>query len=300
MEFVQLLFNGIVLGAVYALFAEGFAVIFGTMGVLDLAHGAVLMFGAFLGLFAVKYYDMPIEVAFIVAMAGAGVISLLVEQLALRPLRGRGGESGAFAPIVTTLGAAAIIEAWGQIASHTQVLSYPTISWLQHSFRVGRLYASSLDLVVVAIAVVLGGAMILVLQRTQFGIRVRAMASDLEGAQLLGVNSNLVSGIVYFVAGALAGAVGVLVSLLFTSVQFEMGQPILLVGVVVLTIGGLGSVGGALIAGLGIGIIESLVTGYINSNLSDVIVFLILVGFLTLRPTGLFGTIASPRRASRS
>lgn len=300
MEFLQQLINGIVLGAVYAVFAEGFAVIFGTMGVLDLAHGAVLMVGAFIGLFSVKYYHMPIEVAFVVAMVVAGFVSLLVEQVTIRPLRGRGGESGSFAPIVTTLGAAGIIEAWGQIASHTQVLSYPTVSWLQKSFRVGSLYASRLDVVVVGIAIVMGGALILVLRRTQFGIRVRAMASDLEGAQLLGVNTNMVSAIVYFVGGAFAGAVGVLISLLFTSVQFQMGEPILLIGVVVLTIGGLGSVGGALIAGLGVGVIESLVTGYINSNISDVIVFMILVVFLIMRPTGLFGTIASPRRASRS
>lgn len=300
MELLQQLTNGIVLGAVYALFAEGFAVIFGTMGVLDLAHGAVLMFGAFIGLFSVEYYHMPIEVAFVVAMVGSGIVSLLVEQIAIRPLRGRGGESGSFAPIVTTLGAAGIIEAWGQIASHTQVLSYPAVSWLQRSFRMGQVYASTLDVVVVGVALVLGGALILALRRTQFGVKVRAMAADMEGAQLLGVNTTVVSAIVYFVGGALAGAVGVLISLLFTSVQFEMGQPILLTGVVVLTIGGLGSVGGALIAGLGIGIVESLVTGYINSNMSDVIVFLILIAFLIARPTGLFGTIASPRRASRS
>ena len=300
MGFVQQLINGIILGAVYALFAEGFAVIFGTMGVLDLAHGAVLMVGAFIGLFSVKYYHLPIELAFFVGMFGAGVVSLAVEQVAIRPLRSRGGESGSFAPIVTTLGAAGIIESWGQIASHTQVLSYPAVPWLEHSFRIGPLYISTLEIVVVGIAILLGSSLILILQRTRFGIRVRAMASDTEGAQLLGVNTTAVSAVVYFSGGALAGAVGVLISLLFTSVQFQMGQPILLIGVVVLTIGGLGSIAGALIGGLFVGVIESLVTGYINSNLSDIIVFVILIAFLVLRPTGLFGTVVSPRRASRS
>lgn len=299
-QLLQQLINGLILGAVYALFAEGFAVIFGTMGVLDLAHGAVLMIGAFVGYFLVTDYHIPVLVAFLLSMFVAGVASVAVEQATLRPLRNRGGEAGGFAVIVTTLGAAGVLETWGQVTSHTQVLTYPQVSWLQHVIVIGPLYLSTLQFVVVGVTLVLGASLIFLLQKTQTGIRVRALAADHDGADLLGVNTTALYAAIFFVGGALAGATGVLVSLLFASVQFQMGQPYLLIGVVVVTIGGLGSISGAIVAGLSVGIITSLVTGYFSSNLSEIIVFLLMIIFLIVRPSGLFGAYVRTRRATRA
>lgn len=284
----QQLFNGLAAGAVYALFALGFTLMFGVQKVLNLAHGAVFMAGAFIGYYCVSI-GLPLWLAAILAMIGAGLVSVLVDLIALAPLRKRAGQAE-FAAIVASIGADLIIISLAQQLSRTQVLRFPFGTFPVQFYHVLGLRISLLQIVIFAVVTVMLGALMFYLHRTSFGRQVRAVATNERASVLLGINPKVVFTQTFFIVGAMAGMAGVLIGLSFNSIHFLMGEPYMLLAFVVVVLGGLGSLPGALIASLLLGVLQTLTVAYLPAGLSNIIIFSLLFIVLLVRPNGLVGT----------
>ncbi len=296
--FAQQLLNGLVVGSVYALFALGFTLVFGINHVLNLAHGAVFTLGAFAALYAVTLLDLPLAVAALLAMLVGGAASVLLDLVCFRPLRAR--QAPEFAAIVSSIGAGLILTSFAQQVSNTQVMRFPFDTFPVVVWRVWGLRIQLLQVVIVATVAVLVVALLFYLYRTELGRQVRAVAISGRTSQLLGIDPAFVFAQVFFIAGALAGAAGVLIGLAFNSVHYVMGEPLLLRAFVVVVLGGMGSIGGAVAAGLLLGIVQSLSVAYASSGVADALIFGLLFLVLLVRPSGLFGSGTGAARVVRA
>lgn len=285
--FFQQLLNGLISGSVYALFALGFTLIFGVQKVLNLAHAGVFMAGAFIAFYAV-HVGLPLWAGAIFAMVGAGLLSVLVDIIALRTLRSR--KNAEFAAIVATIGIDLMLISVAQILSKTQVYRFPFDAFPVMFFTMAGIRISLLQIMIVLTVTVLVLGMILLLRKSSFGRQVRAVASNERAARILGINLNTIYIQTFFIAGAMAGAAGVLIGLSFNSIHFLMGQPYMLYAFVIVVLGGLGSIPGAVAAGLIVGVIKTMGTAFLPAGLADIVIFSLLFVILLVRPSGLAGS----------
>lgn len=283
---LQQLLNGLVVGGVYALFAVGFNLVFGVQRLLNLAHGAVFMTGAF-----VAYYTVvaggPLILGFLLAILSAGFLAVVIEIVCFRRLRKSGDAE--FGAIISSMGASLVIMTIWQWISQTQVLRFPFDTIPVVIFRFWGLRVSLLQLVMMAAAILIVVIMAFFIYRTSFGRRVRAVTDNEKAAVLMGVNPNRIYNMTYFISGALAGAAGVLVGLAFNNINFTMGEPYLLFGFVIIILGGLGSIPGALLASLIFGMVQTLTIAYLPSGMTNAFIFLAMFLILLVMPNGLMG-----------
>jgi len=287
---LQQLVNGVMLGAVYALIAIGYTLIFGVLGMLHLAHGEVFMVGAFVGLVVTTAYSGNVMLALAAAMLATGLLGVLIERVAFRPLRG----AHHLAPLATTIGAGIALQETARWYFGPEQKGFPSTIALR-LWEIGPLRMSSVQVFILASAVVLMAAVSLFLARTRAGRAVRATAEDPTVAGLLGVNVGAVIVLVFFVASALAGAAGVLVGLAYNSVHPFIGVQMGIKGLVVMLLGGLGNVPGAMVGGLVLGVLEVLGVAYFASSYRDAFAFGAVMLMLLVRPEGLLGQRLSRR-----
>jgi branched-chain amino acid transport system permease protein len=287
--FVEQLVNGVMLGAVYALIAIGYTLIFGVLGLLHLAHGEVFMVGAFAGLVAVRATG-SILLAMAFAMVVTGVLGVVIERVAFRPLRG----AHHLAPLATTIGAGIVLQETTRWYFGPEQKGFPP-TLAANVWQLGPLRISSAQAFLLVTAVVLMAALHLFLARTSAGRAIRASAEDQSVATLLGVNVNGTIVVCFLIGSALAGAAGVLVGLIYNSVHPFIGVQMGIKGLVVMLLGGLGNVTGAMLAGVLLGILEVLGAGYLASSYRDAFAFGALMLVLLVRPEGLLG-VQAPRR----
>ena len=295
---MQQILNGIVVGSVYGLFALGFTLLFGVNHIMNMAHGSVFMWGAFAGLYATSVLELPIAVALIVGMVAGGLISVALDFFAFRPLRRRGAPE--FSAIVSSIGADLILLTLAQKVSNTTVMRFPFDAFPVIVLSIFGLRIQLLQMVIVALVVIMVFGLVFYLYRTSFGLQIRSVAYSEQTSRLLGINPGPINMQVFFISGALAGMAGVLIGLVFNSVHFAMGEPLLMRAFVIIILGGLGSIPGALIAGLAIGLVQTLSVAYISSGVSEAIVFLTLFVVIIFRPTGLFGQSTAAMRIQRT
>jgi len=291
----QQIFDGIVVGGTYALFALGMTLVFGVHHVLNLAHASLFMWGGMAGLYVVTALGLPFPVALLVGALAGGVLGIGLDFVAFRPLRKRTDE---FGPLVSSIGANLILLNIAQQLTSAQIMGYPFGTFPAVTFHFLSIRMSLLQLTILAFtaaAVLLMGWYF----KTSFGRQMRAVALSETTASLVGINPLGVYLQTFFISGALAGAAGVLVGLAFNSVSFLMGEPILLKAFVVIILGGLGSVRGAIIAGLLLGIIQTLAVSYLSSELSDAVLFTALFIILLVKPTGFFPGMRRDARVVR-
>ncbi|ALK09803.1 branched-chain amino acid ABC transporter permease [Blastochloris viridis] len=294
---LQQTINGLITGSTYALFALGFTLVFGVLRILNLAHGAVFMAGAFVGLYAVTWAGLPLPLAFGVAVLVGGLIGVVVDWVAFRPLRRQ--NAAEFIAIVSSLGVAQMLMSVAQGVSNTLILRYPFGTFPVVFFEVFGLRISLLQITIVALVALLVTSLLAFLYATPFGRQIRAVAVSARTASLLGVRPDVVYAQTFFLSGALAAATGVIIGIAFNSVHFLMGEPFLLKAFVVVVLGGLGSVSGAVVAALLLGLVQSLTVAYLSSALSDAIIYSLLFAALLVRPGGLFGTSSAEMRVVR-
>jgi branched-chain amino acid transport system permease protein len=287
---LQQLVNGVMLGAVYALIAIGYTLIFGVLGMLHLAHGEVFMVGAFVGLLVATAYAGHVMLALAAAMIATGLLGVLIERVAFRPLRG----AHHLAPLATTIGAGIALQETARWYFGPEQKGFPT-TIAAASWQLGPLRVSAVQVFILAAALVLMAAVSLFLSRTRAGRAVRATAEDPTVAGLLGINVSAVVVLVFFVSSALAGAAGVLVGLAYNSVHPFIGVQMGIKGLVVMLLGGLGNVPGAMVGGLVLGVLEVLGVAYLASSYRDAFAFGAVMLMLLLRPEGLLG-LRLPRR----
>ncbi|MFQ5829473.1 MAG: branched-chain amino acid ABC transporter permease [Candidatus Methylomirabilia bacterium] len=287
MIFQQLL-NGIMLGGTYALLALGYTLIFGILRVLHIAHGEVFMVGALVGLNLVLLAGVNIYVALLGGLVGAAVVGVVVEQVSIRPLYTEGRSLPHLAPLLSTLGAGLILQDLAVKYYGGRQVRFPeTVEIL--TYHIGSVVVTSVQLVIIATSLILMVALNLFLRSNFMGKAMRAVAENARTASLLGVDVNRVILLTFAIASALAGAAGVLVGLAYGAISPFMGVEIGLKGFAIIVIGGMGSIVGAMVGGLAIGLVEVLSVGYLASSYRDAFAFGFMVLILLLRPQGLFG-----------
>lgn len=290
---LQQLVNGLSLGAVYAVFAIGFTLVFGVMNVLNLAQGAVFMWGAYVGLEVVGRLALPLPLAILAAAVAAGLLGVLSELIVFRPLQRRGAHR--WMGMVGSLALARILIGLAQEVFGTQVVRYPDNALAGASLDLFGARLQLLQIVSIGAALAMVLALALLLRLTNLGRAIRTIAFSETVGRLVGIPVDRVRLATFFVSGALAGAAGVLWSLLFQSVSPFMGDSILLKGLTVLILGGLGNVAGALVGGLLLGLVEVGSIVAVGSGYRDAIGFGLVLLILIVRPTGLFATMETKR-----
>jgi branched-chain amino acid transport system permease protein len=279
--------NGLFLGAVYALFAVGYTLVFGVLDILNLAHAAIFTAAAFAA-FSLAGMSLPLPAAFVVAAVMAGVMGILLDRVAFAPLRAR--NAGTLVPLISSIGVAIIIGAvlrgiYGVDERHFTTGGLDTAP----AIHAGPVTFTTVELTIFVAAIVLMIGLSWVLRATTLGRRIRAVAEDRVAAALLGVDLERTIAATFFIASSLGGAAGVLTALRYNSVTLDMGGPIELKGLAVIILGGMGSVTGAVIGGFILGAVETLAIAYGLSAWRDAILFGVMFLLLVLRPTGIFG-----------
>lgn len=292
----QQLLNGLTLGGTYALVALGYTLIFGVLEIVNLAHGEVFMAGALLGYFLVDRLHLPLAAALAGAMAGAALLGAALEFLALRPLRRKGVDR--LMALISTIGLSIFLQNLALRLVGAEPLPFRTALTEAPPLRLGPLVVSRAQLLVLAVSVALMLALTWLLRRTRLGKGLRAVAENPDAAALLGVPVGRMVLAAVMLASALGGAAGVLVGLSFVSVRPDMGYTYGLKGLAVIILGGLGSVPGAVLGGLLMGLVETLTVAYGGSSWRDAVAFGFLFLMLLVRPSGILGQAAGVARRS--
>ena len=287
---MQQLLNGLFLGSIYALFAVGYTLVFGVLDILNLAHQAVFMLAAF-GALALVEGGLPLWAGICAATLGAGLLGLLLERLAFRPLRGRADSN--ISGLISSLAAATIFEAIAAQLFGPDISRFPFGTVSERTLSLGGVTVAVLQLQIAATAVVLMAALTLLLARTPLGRKIRAVAESPRAARTLGIDVDRIIATSFFLSSALGGAAGVLFGLAFNSISPDVGRSIELKGLAVIIVGGMGSVPGAVVAGLLMGLLEVFTVSWIGSSYRDAIFFAALFLVLLARPRGLFGRAAA-------
>lgn len=285
----QQLVNALSLGCVYALFALGFTLVFGVLGVINLAHGAVFMVGAYAALELVTRVGLSLPAALAAAFVVSGVLGLVIDVLVLRPLRSRGAPH--LIPMIATIGIGIFLNSAVQGIFGAENMRFAPNLLPEAQLHFAGVQLSVLELAIIVLAFVLMGALFVVMNRSQLGRALRAIAESPKAAALLGINVEGLFRLTSFTAAALGGVGGVLIALYSNAVFPLMGQPMLHKGIAVIILGGMGDMRGALVGGLFLGFAEVLAVAYIGSTMRDAVAFGLLFVVLLLRPQGLFGKV---------
>ena len=285
----QQLINALSLGCVYALFALGFTLVFGVLGVINLSHGAIFMLGSYCALLLVEQYALPLWMALLVAMLVTGLIGLVVDFLVLKPLRARNAPH--LAPMIASIGVAVMLTNLAQGLFGAENKRFPVGTIPEESWTWDGLHITAVQVGIVVISFVLMLVLLAGMRRTHLGRALRAIAESPKAAYLLGIDVEGLFFLTSFTAAALGGAAGVLVGLSFNAISPFMGQPMLHKGIAVIILGGMGDIRGALIGGLFLGFAEVMTVAYISSDLRDAVAFGLLFLILLVRPSGMFGKV---------
>jgi len=287
----QQVINGLFLGSIYALFALGYTLVFGVLDILNLAHAAVFMLASFLALTLVTAAGLPILAALPLAMLGAGLLGLLLERIAFRPLRRRTDSN--ISGLISSLAMATVFEAVALQIWGPNVTRFP-FGTLPEGKPIPVLGAeiSRLQLTTMGVAVGLFLVLTWLVQGTRLGRQVRAVAESPRAARILGIDVDRAIAASFFISSALGGAAGVLFGLAYNSIAPDMGRSMELKGLAVIILGGMGSMPGAVIAGFALGLSEVFVVAHLGASYRDAVSFAGLFLILVLRPRGLLGAAA--------
>ena len=285
--FWQQVVNAIWLGAVYSLFALGYTLVFGVLGILNLAHPSLYMWGAFIGLICVSTLHMPIWLALPVAMLFSGLLGVLLDRIAFKPLRARNATR--LATLISSIGASIVLISTAQGVFGAQVSRFPFNVFPVHVFKIGTVSITLLQLTILGISIAIMIFLRWLIMGTRMGQSMRAVAFNMVTAARLGIHVDSVIMQTFFIAGALAGAAGVLLGLAFNSISPFMGGPMNLKGLTVIVLGGLGNIEGAVLGGFILAFSEVMSVAYLSSDLRDAVSFVLLFIILLLRPNGLLG-----------
>lgn len=282
--FFQQLVNGLTLGSVYAVIAIGYTLVFGVLNIVNMAHGGIIMMGAYIGLLLVTVAGWGLFPALIGAMVGGAILGYLLEVLALRPLRGK--KVTHLAPLISTIGVSIFLESAALLVFGPQTRAFPTDYNQLMDF--GLFKISEIQIISMGTAIVLMVLLTLLLNKTKIGKAVCATAENIETASLLGIHTRRIITFTVMLASALGAAAGVLIALSFNAIEPTMGTSMGFKGLAVLIMGGLGNVGGAIAGGFILGVAEVFSVAYGASSFRDAVAFGLIILILFIRPQGLF------------
>jgi len=288
--FLQQLLNGISVGSMYALLAVGFSLVYNILGIVNFSHGATISLGAYSAYWLSTYLKLPLQLAMVLAVLLAGVMSAATERITLYPLRRKGQPQIFF--FIASLTVFNLVTAVIIYVSKANITSYPA-SLVYGSFDIGDLIIPKLDALMLLIAVLSLAALSFVMFHTRIGLAIRCCSFDIKAAKLMGINPDVVIGATFTFAGLLGGIGGVLLGAKY-AVYPEIGDMVYRAFFACM-VGGLGTMTGAIFGGLLIGMLETLSSAYINASISPAITFSLLVVLLLLRPQGIAGRLVDEK-----
>lgn len=294
--FIQQVINGLTLGSVYALIALGYTMVYGVIKLLNFAHSEFFMLGAFFSYYMILNFDVNVVVAFVLTMLLVGGVGVVTDQIAYKPLR----KSERLSVLITAIGVSYLLRNAMVIVAGAETKSFNSAfseipAFLNQSIQIGGIQISMMQIILLVVTLTLMILLNLVVQKTKMGKAMRAVSTDPEAAQLMGINSNQVISFTFLIGAALAGAAGMLVGMYYNSLSPLMGASYGNKAFVAAVIGGIGQIPGAVLGGYLIGMIETLITAYGNSSIRDAVVYIILIVILLIKPAGLLGKSESEK-----
>ncbi len=283
---LEQLINGVTLGSTYALIALGYTMVYGIIQLINFAHGEIYMFGAFAGLFCVTVLGLPFGIALLGAMAFCMILGMSVERVAYRPLRGR---STRLSPLISAMGVSTFLSTLMVLIRGTNTTRYPEGTMMNATFQILGINISSMQIMILLLSAGLMLALQWIVRRTKIGKAMRACSLDLEAASLMGVNVNRIISVTFALGSALAAAGGVMVGLYYNAVWPYMGTMAGMKAFAAAVLGGIGSIPGAMLGGVLLGVLEIMGVAYLSSSYKDAIAFAVLIIVLIIRPQGLLG-----------
>ena len=294
------LLNGLSLGSVYAIIALGYTMVYGIAKMLNFAHGDVIMIGAYISFCAIFYWGLPPVLGFLLAMVVCTVLGIVIERLAYKPLR----QATSLAVLITAIGISYLLQNGAQLIWGANTKSFPTMLSLPDasllggaitisnntlSLLSGQLKISGNMLVTILACVVIMVALTLFINKTKMGKAMRCVSEDKGAAELMGVDVNKTISLTFAIGSALAAVAGVLLCTSYPVLQPTTGAMPGIKAFTAAVFGGIGSIPGAMVGGILLGVIETLGKAYVSAELGDAFVFVVLIIVLLVKPTGLMG-----------
>lgn len=286
MTFISNLINGISLGSVYAIIALGYTMVYGIAKMLNFAHGDVIMVGAYISFCTTVYLKLPPIVSVIFAMIVCTILGIIIEGLAYKPLR----KASSLAVLITAIGVSYFLQnaallIWGSAPkTFSSVVPFESIALFD-----GKLIITPESIVTVSVSVLIMILLTLFTKNSKLGKGMRAVSEDKDAAELMGINVNVTISATFAIGSALAAVAGVLLCSAYPVLVPTTGSMPGIKAFTAAVFGGIGSIPGAMVGGILLGIIEIFSKSYISTNLSDAIVFAVLIVVLLVKPTGLMG-----------
>jgi branched-chain amino acid transport system permease protein len=302
---IQQIINGLVLGSIYALVALGYTMVYGIMGLINFAHGEVVMIGAMVALMTIKLLfnsGMPVPLVIAIAVLAAIIVCMVVgytiERVAYRPLR----RAPKLAPLITAIGISIILQNLAMLIWGRSYHSFPPV-FPATQYEILGATITTLQIAIVIIAALMMAGLIILIDRTRLGRAMRATSENPPIAQLMGVNINQIISFTFVIGSGLAAVAGLMVSANYSIAHYSMGAMLGMKAFTAAVLGGIGNIAGAVLGGILLGLIESLGAGYIGdltggvfgSNYQDVFAFIVLICVLVFKPSGLIGEKVSER-----
>lgn len=292
MTFLTFLINGISLGSVYAIIALGYTMVYGIAKMLNFAHGDVIMVGAYISFYAISSFQLPGVVSVLLAMLVCTILGVFIERLAYKPLR----QATSLAVLITAIGVSYFLQNMALILWTSSPKVFPSVVGTD-SLKLfgGELSISYTAIVTVATCVVIMVGLTLFTGMTRMGKAMRACSEDKGAAQLMGINVNTTISVTFAIGSALAAIAGVLLCSAYPSLMPTTGSMPGIKAFTAAVFGGIGSVPGAMLGGILLGVIEIFAKAYVSTQLSDAIVFAVLIVVLLVKPAGLLGKSISEK-----
>ena len=288
MQFLSYLCNGISLGSVYAIIALGYTMVYGIAKMLNFAHGDVIMIGAYIAFCAMQYWGFPPVISIIAAMVVCTALGVTIERLAYKPLR----QATSLAVLITAIGMSYLLQNIALLVWGANPKSFPSVVSLGSlSLMGGQLIISGTAVVTIIACVIIMIALTLFINKTKIGKAMRVVSQDKGAAELMGINVNLTISITFAIGSALAAIAGVLLCSAYPTLQPTTGSMPGIKAFTAAVFGGIGSIPGAMVGGILLGVIEILGKAYVSTELGDAFVFAVLIVVLLVKPTGLLGKV---------
>ena len=287
MSFISYLISGLSLGSVYAIIALGYTMVYGIAKMLNFAHGDVIMIGAYMALISMTQLGVPVLPAILIAVVICTVLGVVIERIAYKPLR---NASSSLAVLITAIGVSYLLQNIALLVFGASAQTFPSVvKWSGLSFADGQLNISGVTIVTIAACIVIMVLLTLFVQKSKPGQAMRAVSEDRGAAQLMGINVNGTIALTFAIGSALAAVAGVLLCSAYPSLDPYTGAMPGIKAFVAAVFGGIGSISGAFVGGILLGVIEILGRAYISSQMADAIVFAVLIIVLLVKPTGILG-----------
>lgn len=284
MEWLQQLVNGISLGSIYALIALGYTMVYGIIKLINFAHGDVFMVGAFIGFFAISEWGFGFFPALLLSMAISAIFGVLIERIAYKRLR----NATRIAALITAIGVSLLIEYSMIFFRGADAAAYPeTIS--NTKIDIFGVQIGSQSILILSVSIALMILLQFIVHKTKIGKAMRAVSHDAEAARLMGINVDNTISATFAIGSALAGAAGVIFGVYYTKIDPLMGVIPGLKAFIAAVLGGIGSIPGAMVGGLVLGVVETIVSAIGFSLWRDAAAFIILILILIFKPSGIFG-----------